>query len=257
MIDLTVFSRNRIEQLRITLRTLYNKIEGSDCRIVVSLNDYSVEDCNNLKIEFKEIVFVEISGASHDENMRNAIASGDQEYFWILSDDDDYEDIDLKEILKLLKRSKADYLFVNYMTISDGNSRRSRFKPHLFGNLNKMRFAYSLCSANIVNRKSWYQHAQERFFNTNFWHLHTISNIISAPNSLALSTSKPMIKNIGPSISESRNEHGFEFYAKAWKASIQIAQSLDCSYLTRLHLMSICLITVHWNLYTEKISIRN
>ena len=47
---------------------------------MVSLNDYSVEDCNNLKIEF-EIVFVEISGASHDENMRNAIASGDQNIF--------------------------------------------------------------------------------------------------------------------------------------------------------------------------------
>ena len=148
--------------------------------------------------------------------------------------------------------SKPDYLFVNYTTISDGRTRRSRFKPYLFGNLNKMRFAYSLCSANIVNRKSWNQHTQEQFFNTNFWHLHTISNIISAPNSLALSTSSPMIKNIGPSISESRSEHGFEFYAKAWKASIQIAQSLDCSQLTRLHLMSICLITVHWNLYTEQ-----
>lgn len=251
MIDFTVFSRNREAKLRHTLTVLEKKIIGHNCNIIVSLNDYSKHQEQKLKAEFPKITFFAVEGLSHDENMQNAIRNGNKEYFWILSDDDDYSNVDVRFILENLSKGNLNYLFVNYQTNTNGVLRRSRLIRSASNKLFGLSLGYSLCSSNIVLRKKWEQFEESLFFGTNFWHLDVITRIIGDDPMRVAWVDEPMIVNIGPSPKESRAEHGISFYFDAWIASLKITKNIKTNYFLKMYLLSIPLITVHWTLYNS------
>ena len=253
ILDISIFSRKRINSLYKILEIFSKKINNLPCSIIVSLNDYNRNDTLILKKTFKDVYFFNTSNYSHDQNLDNVISKGKSKYFWIVSDDDNYEKINLNLIIDRLLNDQPDYLFLNYDIIENSKVRSSRFQSKFNkNNLLKFSYSYSFCSSNILKRKTWEKHNRNKFYNTNFWHLDVITQIIANVINKCISINEPQLQMIAKPFQDKRNEHGEKFYEKANFTAIRISQDPKIGIISRYYLLNISLISFRWTLHKTK-----